>query len=139
MPFAEKEGRYHALAHSHGAGGNFLPPLSDRAVEFKIPALALQTMVENAVRYGAEARYEPTTVTVSTHETDAAFVVTVRDDGVGFDVSHTPEDDRLHIGIEGTRSRLAAMVGGTLEIESRLGAGTTVTMTIPKEREAETV
>ena len=110
-----------------------------RTVDFKIPALALQTMVENAVRYGAEARYEPTTVTVSARKADAAFVVTVRDDGVGFDVSRAPEDDRLHIGIEGTRSRLAAMVGGTLEIESRLGAGTTVTMTIPKEREAETV
>ena len=109
-----------------------------RAEAFPIPALALQTMVENAVRYGAEARYEPTTVTVATRETERAFVVTVRDDGVGFDVSHTPEDDRLHIGIEGTRSRLASMVGGTLEIESRPGEGTTVTMTIPKESEGET-
>ena len=108
------------------------------AVDFMIPALALQTMVENAVRYGAEARYEPTTVTVSARETATAFVVTVRDDGVGFDVSRAPEDDRLHIGIEGTRSRLAAMVGGTLEVESKIGAGTTVTMTIPKESEGET-
>ncbi|MDO4813045.1 MAG: histidine kinase [Eubacteriales bacterium] len=107
--------------------------------DFNIPALALQTMVENAVRYGAEARYEPTTITVSTNETDTVFVVTVQDDGVGFDVSHTPEEDRLHIGIEGTRSRLASMVGGTLEIDSKIGIGTTVTMTIPKENGGETV
>ena len=106
--------------------------------DFNIPALALQTMVENAVRYGAEARYEPTTVTVSARETDTAFVVTVQDDGVGFDVSHTPEEDRLHIGIEGTRSRLASMVGGTLEIDSIIGVGTSVTMTIPKENGGET-
>ena len=106
--------------------------------DFNIPALALQTMVENAARYGAEARYEPTTVTVSTHETDVAFVVTVQDDGVGFDVSRSTTEDRLHIGIEGTRSRLASMVGGTLEIDSIIGAGTTVTMTIPKESGGET-
>lgn len=107
--------------------------------DFNIPALALQTMVENAVRYGAEARYEPTTITVSANETDTVFVVTVQDDGVGFDMSHTPEEDRLHIGIEGTRSRLASMVGGTLEIDSKIGVGTSVTMTIPKENGGETV
>ena len=109
-----------------------------RTVDFKIPALALQTMVENAVRYGAESRYEPTTVAVSTDETDTAFVVTVRDDGVGFDVSRSPAEDRLHIGIEGTRSRLASMVGGVLEIDSKIGAGTTVTIIIPKENGGET-
>lgn len=101
--------------------------------DFNIPALALQTMVENAVRYGAESRYEPTTVTVSARETDTAFVVAVQDDGVGFDVSRSPTEDRLHIGIEGTRSRLTSMVGGTLEIDSKIGVGTSVTMTIPKE------
>lgn len=107
-------------------------------VDFNIPALAMQTIVENAVRYGVESRYEPTTITISSRETDEAFVVTVEDDGMGFDVSQAPTEDRLHIGIEGTRSRLASMVGGTLEIDSIIGAGTTVTMTIPKESGGET-
>lgn len=99
---------------------------------FCIPALTLQPIVENAVRYGITKSTTEGTVTIVTTETDAAFIITVYDDGVGFDPSVTKQDGRAHVGIENVRSRLAAMCGGTLEISSTLNVGTTAKITIPK-------
>jgi sensor histidine kinase YesM len=42
-------------------------------------------------------------------------------------------DDRKHVGLRNIRERLKVMVNGTLEIESVLGVGTKVLITIPKE------
>ena len=127
-----------------------------RARDFRIAPLALQAMVENAVKHGAETRYEPTCVKISSREEPCAYVVTVEDNGSGFDAHATfgdvnaasrnagdrpalgdsgaPVDagDRPHLGIASTRTRLREMVGGSLAIESAPGAGTLVTITIPK-------
>lgn len=54
--------------------------------------------------------------------------VTVRDDGVGFDPS--PAAELGHAGIEYSRD-LATEAGGTYELRSAPGAGTTVTFTLP--------
>ncbi|MEE0896115.1 MAG: hypothetical protein U0L88_00605, partial [Acutalibacteraceae bacterium] len=60
------------------------------------------------------------------------YCVSVEDDGVGFDTD-VLLDERKHVGIRNIRGRLKAMVNGTLEIESRVGIGTTVLIKIPKE------
>ena len=51
---------------------------------------------------------------------------------MGFDTQELL-DDRKHVGIRNIRERLKAMVQGTLEIESTIGVGTKVLITIPKE------
>jgi signal transduction histidine kinase len=51
----------------------------------------------------------------------------VYDDGQGFDPSDV--DTEHHLGIRGMRER-AEMAGGTLQIESELGQGTTVRLTV---------
>lgn len=102
---------------------------------FRVPTLTLQPIVENAVRYGVTKKEEGGTVEISTSETPGAFVITVADDGVGYDLSKPQYDGRTHIGIDNVRSRLARMVGGTLEIDSAPGKGTVAVITIPKENE----
>ena len=52
--------------------------------------------------------------------------------GAGFDTS-TWQEDRKHVGLRNIRERLKVMVNGTLEIESTVGVGTKVLITIPKE------
>lgn len=101
--------------------------------DFLIPALAMQTLVENAVRYGVNARYDPTTVTIRVRQTASEHQVQIIDDGPGFDPGVKPGDDRRHIGLDSARYRLQEMVGGSLEIASTIGTGTTVTIHIPKE------
>lgn len=100
--------------------------------DFSVPPLTLQPIVENAVRHGVLRREEGGTVTISTRETATAYLVTVADDGVGFQPD-TAAESRSHIGIENVRGRLTALCGGKLEIASTAGAGTTVTITITKE------
>ena len=106
-----------------------------KAKEFRIPALALQPIVENAVKYGVEKSLDLTTIQIRSEETNDAYIVSVRDDGPGFDINEQPNDERPHIGIASAKSRLANMVGGSLKIESEKGVGTTVTIIIPKNTE----
>ena len=100
--------------------------------DFQIPALTIQPIVENAIKHGLMKLEKGGTIQVVSYETDTHYCVTVTDDGVGFDTSELL-DERKHVGIRNIRGRLAAMVGGTLEIESTVGIGTKVLITIPKE------
>ena len=105
-----------------------------QASDFSVPTLSVQTLVENAVKHGINKKEEGGTVKVSTRELADEFTVAIIDDGVGFDPSNR-DSKGMHVGIENTRSRLAAMCGGTLEISSQPGHGATATMHIPKEGE----
>ena len=102
------------------------------SVDFHIPALTIQPIVENAIKHGLMKLPKGGTVRVVSYETDTHYCVSVEDDGVGFDTTQWL-DDRKHVGIRNIRERLKAMVDGTLEIESTVGVGTKVLITIPKE------
>lgn len=107
--------------------------------DFYVPALTLQTVVENAVKHAVESSYELTTIRISTYETAVEYRIVVEDDGPGFDVNAPLPQDRPHLGISSTKARLKEMVNGTMDIASVIGEGTIVTITIPKETEDENV
>lgn len=104
-----------------------------QAQDFLLPALTLQNIVENAVHHGVTQRVEGGTVRIRTRDGGRAWEIIVEDDGVGFDPDALPEIEHARVGLENVRSRLAAMSGGHLEIESEPGRGTTVRLFIPKE------
>jgi PAS domain S-box-containing protein len=72
---------------------------------------------------------EATRVDVVLERRGGEAVLTVDDDGMGFDVE-APETKRKGVGIIGMRER-AALVGGTLQVESTAGRGTTVYLRCP--------
>lgn len=94
---------------------------------FQVPPLSVQPIVENAVRYGGGA------MALSTMEDKDEWRIIVADDGPGFDVRAERKDNKSHIGIRSVRARLEAMCGGRLEIDSRPGEGTVITIRIPKD------
>ena len=100
--------------------------------DFHIPALTIQPIDENAIKHGLMKLPKGGTIHVSSYETDTEYRILVVDDGVGFDTSALFED-RNHVGLRNIRERLKVMVNGTLEIESTIGVGTKVHITIPKE------
>ena len=102
--------------------------------DFRIPALTVQPIVENAIKHGLMKLPRGGTIRVVAYETDNSYCVSVVDDGVGFD-TNTLVDDRKHVGLRNIRERLKVMVNGTLDIESEMGAGTRVLITIPKEKQ----
>ena len=99
--------------------------------DFSVPALTIQPIVENAVKHGILKRDSGGTVKVRIYETDSSYFITVKDNGVGFDVSELENEN--HIGLRNIKSRLDAMCGGILHIESISGVGTKITVEIPKE------
>ena len=103
-----------------------------RSVEFLLPALSVQPLVENAIKHGLMGLEEGGIVTISAYETEKHYVVEVTDDGVGFDMN-AGYDETKHVGIKNIRGRIEAMCGGTLTIESKIGSGTKATIKIPKE------
>ena len=103
-----------------------------RSVEFLLPALSVQPLVENAIKHGLMGLEKGGIVTISAYETEEYYVVEVTDDGVGFDMN-AGYDEKKHVGIKNIRGRIEAMCGGTLTIESELSKGTKATIKIPKE------
>ena len=105
---------------------------------FKLPALTVQPIVENAVKHGIGKKEGGGIVAISTKETENNYLVIITDDGAGFENGKTANDGQQHIGINNVRLRLSAQCGGSLEIEGKPGAGTTATIIIPKNSSQET-
>ena len=100
--------------------------------DFCIPALTVQPIVENAIKHGLMKLPKGGTIRVVSYETETDYCISVVDDGAGFD-TNALHDERKHVGLRNIRERLKVMVNGTLRIESTVGVGTKVYITIPKE------
>ena len=100
--------------------------------DFRIPALTVQPIVENAIKHGLMKLSRGGTINVVSYETDTDYCVLVTDDGAGFDTS-VLIDEKKHLGLRNIRERLRVMVNGNLDIQSTVGVGTKVIITIPKE------
>jgi signal transduction histidine kinase/ligand-binding sensor domain-containing protein len=77
---------------------------------------------------------EASDVTVRLEYGAGKIALEVRDDGCGFEAGTEPESPPGHYGLTGMRERAAA-IGGTLEVSSEPGAGTTVRLEAPAPRE----
>lgn len=102
------------------------------ASNFRIPTLTVQPLVENAVKHGVTKKKMGGTITIAAREQENAYVITISDDGVGFDVEKPQPSPDTHIGIENVRYRLWSICHGTLIITSQIGIGTIATIEIPK-------
>jgi sensor histidine kinase YesM len=102
------------------------PELSDALV----PHMALQPIVENAVRHGLGQSEEPVLIRVSASRENGNLTLTVTDDGPG---CPTPVFGEKGIGLTNTRHRLTRLYGAnaTLSAENRHPRGVQVTMTLP--------
>lgn len=105
--------------------------------DFRLPSLILQPVVENSIKHGLLPKEEGGTIELCTRQEGSNILITITDDGVGYD-THT-DGDKGSVGLENVKFRLKYMVKGRLDLESRSGEGTKVTITIPcdqiKEKE----
>lgn len=95
-----------------------------------IPALTVQPLVENAIRHGVRSKTQGI-IHVSASKKESFYVITVEDNGRGFDTEVLKNQDNEHIGIQNVKERLESLCNGKLTVNSRPGEGTMVTIRIP--------
>ena len=114
--------RLHAIAeetHIEGLDAEPLLPLVQNTV-YRV----LQEALTNVAKHAGARR-----VSVRLERDDTMVELQVRDDGVGF----KPGAKHRGLGLQGMRER-AALLGGTVELESAPGQGTLITARFPVRR-----
>ncbi|MBE5861560.1 MAG: hypothetical protein E7295_01765 [Lachnospiraceae bacterium] len=99
---------------------------------FKVPALTIQPLVENAIRHGGWEEGEGR-VTITIKRGEAFHEILIEDDGRGFDPALPESTDKSHVGIKNVRERVEKMCHGTLTLDSAPEKGTRVRVIIPEE------
>ncbi|MBQ2628632.1 MAG: sensor histidine kinase [Kiritimatiellae bacterium] len=85
----------------------------------------IRELVANAIHHG-----HAKSISITGGHSDGKIVVSVSDDGAGFDPSKCMRSDDGHFGLDGIRSRLARL-GGEFAITSSPGRGTTAVIRLP--------
>lgn len=101
------------------------------AEAFALPPLTIQPIVENAIKHGLTKRLNGGTVKIVTYREKRNYIIEVIDDGVGFDSDKPFDNTKDHIGILNVSERLKSICKGKLDIKSKPGIGTRVTIKIP--------
>ncbi len=104
-----------------------------------LPFLSVQPLVENAVRHGLENKPGTGHITITAEDSHAEAVITIEDDGVGEDpdrirrvLAGDPEGDSVGLGNVDERLRTVFGDDYGLVVETAVGAGTRVTVRVPK-------
>lgn len=122
--------------------------VSGAAPDYRLLALTIQPLVENALIHGCEARSGAISIDIAVRAGGGALSVSVSDNGVGMDAAtlarvrerleHCDDSELVEAGSGGIgliniqrRIRLAFGAGWGLAIDSRPGSGTAVTLTLP--------
>jgi signal transduction histidine kinase len=98
-----------------------LAPAAEHAV-----LRVVQEALANAVKHA-----QPTRIRLRLHHQDGQVAVVVSDDGGGFEVARAEERHGLGVGL--MRERVAEL-GGTFQLDSTPGQGTSVRVLLPKGR-----
>ena len=103
---------------------------------FRLPVLTVQPLVENAVKHGIKNSDKGCgTINVRTEENGGDYIITITDNGAGFDTDSLGSIDSTHTGIRSVRSRLKLFCNGSLTVESSPGKGTVCRITIPRSED----
>ena len=104
--------------------------------DFSIPSFSVQTSVENAIKHGLMENGIPNgTVTIRTYARENDHIIEIEDNGAGFDYEKQERcNDQTHVGIKNARERIKLLSGGEMNIYSKVGLGTKVTIVIPEKK-----
>lgn len=137
IPFREEmEQLSHYIAIERMRFPNISIEWNIQTEDFMIPGMSLQPLVENAINHGIRKRKKSQgTIWISSSETEKEYVVSVRDDGVGFaaDAAAASEESEKHYGISNVKMRIEMLCEGDLNISSEPDQGTEVRIFIPKK------
>lgn len=121
--------------------------ITDEALNWRLPGLTLQPLVENAIKHGIYPMSTPGEIVISAFVEGDTLVVRIVDNGVGIpaetlvriQTGAEVSTSGLGIGLQNVARRLQILYGNKAElgIKSREGTGTEVTLRIPPAAAAE--
>jgi two-component system sensor histidine kinase YesM len=117
-------------------------------LQYSVPKLTLQPLVENSLYHGIEAKLGQGTIKIEAAEDNDKLIISVADDGIGIEGAKLKElrdliyDDsvptakgkyNLSIALKNIHKRLTLLYGKEygLKIESEKNIGTTIEIHIP--------
>ncbi|HEX2926760.1 MAG TPA: sensor histidine kinase [Ruminiclostridium sp.] len=118
----------------------------DSILDFVLPKMSIEPLVENAVVHGLEEKIGNGTVELNIRRENESIYIEVADDGVGFESGtvdldncetiNTRKKGHNSIGLINTHKRIKLMYGELygIQIESRINEGSKVTVHIPVDR-----
>jgi signal transduction histidine kinase len=107
--------------------------IDPEVLDARLPYLALQPLVENAIRHGISARSRGGRLLIQASRQNGRLSVHIRDDGPGL-----PDAVKPGIGLANTRARFEALYGGDHEFSVRNaeGGGVEVSLLLPFHTDA---
>ncbi|WP_411678917.1 diguanylate cyclase domain-containing protein [Clostridium thailandense] len=109
----------------------------DDNIDCMLPPLVVQPLVENSVQHGLSDLKHGGTVTISAHNEKNVVIIRVEDTGAGIpEYLYGKLFDNVEsqgIALKNINQRLIKIYGHGLEIESKTGEGTKMTIRIPME------
>ncbi len=105
--------------------------VDSETLDAAVPHMALQPIVENAIRHGVGQRATPGVIGIRAQRVGDSLQVVVQDDGPGFAAPGAAGG--LKLGLANTRARLRHLYGEASELRTGSGAGggAQVTMVLP--------
>ena len=95
--------------------------------DFKVPALTIQPLIENAIKHGVKDLDEGI-INVKTFKKDNSCFIIIEDNGGGFDKEKYLKDGKNHIGLKNVIERIEMKGHGYVKIDSVIGKGTIITI-----------
>ncbi|CAM4029492.1 sensor histidine kinase [Mesobacillus thioparans] len=120
--------------------------IDDSCLDVAIPALTLQPIIENAVIHAIEPKINGGVITIRVQGKDGNVLVRIEDDGIGMSdevisqilmerqVQTTGHSTGIGFSNVVKRLRLFYESDDVIQLESKLGSGTSVLLKIPEQR-----
>jgi len=107
--------------------------LEDELKSIQVPKIILQPIVENAIYHGIKEKGEGGLIEVNCQSVEGKLIITIEDNGVGFDHNKSSKVKLGGVGLENVKRRLALIYKNTanVTVESSQGIGTKVSINIP--------
>ena len=86
----------------------------------------VQESLTNIIKHAKANKVQLTLTNKGNHSTDESLLMTIRDDGMGFDITQT----QTGLGLSGIRERVVAL-NGEFEIQTEMGKGVKIIITVP--------
>jgi two-component system LytT family sensor kinase len=123
------------------------PPATNESplLDYPVPTLILQPIVENAVIHGIAKKRDGGTVSITVEQVGDDLLLQVEDDGPGIDSTRLEEilnperESKKSIGLRNVDKRLRTLYGDEhrLVVGSEVGGGTRVKIRIPVDSKRE--